>query len=105
MNAKSKSEKFPPPHQDGALGFPLGSSHAHHVDPPFDPPDIPFSSTFVYQKGQMPTWSGPLVEHATAGHPRRKKQAAGDARVPGHPRASSHSVKETQMDKGGIWVK
>jgi len=26
-NAKSKSEKFPPPHQDGALvGFPLGSS-------------------------------------------------------------------------------
>ncbi|KAJ8623153.1 hypothetical protein MRB53_031682 [Persea americana] len=104
-NAKSKSEKFPPPHQDGALGFPLGSSHTHHVDPPFDPPDIPFSSTFVYQKGQMPTWSGPLVEHATAGHPRRKKQAAGDGRVPGHPRASSHSVKETQMDKGGIWVK
>ncbi|KAI4303206.1 hypothetical protein MLD38_038866 [Melastoma candidum] len=30
-NAKSKSEKFPPQHQDGALGYPLGSSH--HIDP------------------------------------------------------------------------
>ncbi|KAG6764852.1 hypothetical protein POTOM_032340 [Populus tomentosa] len=37
-NAKSKSEKFPPPHQDGTLGYPLGSSH--HIDPVFDPPDI-----------------------------------------------------------------
>ncbi|KAF8394513.1 hypothetical protein HHK36_020723 [Tetracentron sinense] len=66
-NAKSKSEKFPPPHQDGALGFPVGSSH--HIDPP----DIPFSSTtFVYSKGPIQTWSGPLVDPA-AGPPRRKK--------------------------------
>ncbi|KAK8606453.1 hypothetical protein V6N13_030735 [Hibiscus sabdariffa] len=26
-NAKSKSEKFPPPHQDGAVGHPLDASH------------------------------------------------------------------------------
>lgn len=26
-NAKSKSEKFPPPHQDGAVGYPLDASH------------------------------------------------------------------------------
>ncbi|KAF5205112.1 Kinase family protein, partial [Thalictrum thalictroides] len=61
-NAKSKSEKFPPPHQDGALGFPLGSSH--YMDPAFDPPDVPFSST---------TLSGPMGPVA----PRRKKQTAG----------------------------
>ncbi|KAI4294763.1 hypothetical protein MLD38_040909 [Melastoma candidum] len=34
-NAKSKSEKFPPPHQDGAVGFPLGISQ--HFDPPLSP--------------------------------------------------------------------
>ncbi|KAJ1399390.1 RmlC-like cupin domain superfamily [Sesbania bispinosa] len=37
-NAKSKSEKFPPPHQDGTLGYPMGSTH--HMDPLFDPPAV-----------------------------------------------------------------
>ncbi|KAK4854795.1 hypothetical protein QYF36_001352 [Acer negundo] len=74
-NAKSKSEKFPPPHQDGALGYPLGSSH--HIDPVFDPPDVPFSSTnFSYPKAHIQTWSGPLVDPAAVGAPRRKKHAA-----------------------------
>ncbi|KAL8524916.1 hypothetical protein ACS0TY_014512 [Phlomoides rotata] len=68
-NAKSKSEKFPPPHQDGAIGYPLGSSH--HIDPSFDPPDVPFSSSnFSYSKDPMQTWSGPLVDPA----PRRKSK-------------------------------
>ncbi|KAG8370047.1 hypothetical protein BUALT_Bualt14G0077000 [Buddleja alternifolia] len=72
-NAKSKSEKFPPPHQDGGLGFPLGSSH--HIDPTFDPPDVPFSSmNFSYSKDQMQTWSGPLVDPAGVGAPRRKSK-------------------------------
>ncbi|XP_058077122.1 probable serine/threonine-protein kinase At1g54610 [Magnolia sinica] len=104
-NAKSKSEKFPPPHQDGALGFPLGSSH--HMDPPFDPPDVPFSSTFVYQKGQVSTWSGPLVEPAAVGHPRRKKHTAGDAHLPGHPSRPPNGslMKENQKDKGSLRVK
>eukprot|EP00268_Persea_americana_P034608 TRINITY_DN3422_c0_g1_i1.p1 TRINITY_DN3422_c0_g1~~TRINITY_DN3422_c0_g1_i1.p1 ORF type:complete len:556 (+),score=132.19 TRINITY_DN3422_c0_g1_i1:423-2090(+) len=82
-NAKSKSEKFPPPHQDGALGFPSGS--LHHMDPHFDPPNIPFSSTFVYQKGHISTWSGPLVDPSTVGHVKRKKKTAGDSHVPIHP--------------------
>ncbi|KAL5541792.1 hypothetical protein UlMin_009502 [Ulmus minor] len=77
-NAKSKSEKFPPPHQDGALGYPLGSSH--HIDPVFDPPDVPFSSTnFSYAKAPIQTWSGPLVDSASVGAPRRKKHASGDS--------------------------
>ncbi|OMO98919.1 hypothetical protein COLO4_13625 [Corchorus olitorius] len=71
-NAKSKSEKFPPPHQDGALGFPLGASH--HIDPAFVPPDVPFSSTsFTYSKEPIQTWSGPLVDSSGMGAPRRKK--------------------------------
>ncbi|XP_020244923.1 probable serine/threonine-protein kinase At1g54610 [Asparagus officinalis] len=73
-NAKSKSEKFPPPHQDGALGYPLGSSH--HMDPAFDPPDpSSFSTVFPYQKGQgVATWSGPLIDPSAVGKPKRKKQ-------------------------------
>ncbi|KAI3703674.1 hypothetical protein L1987_73866 [Smallanthus sonchifolius] len=71
-NAKSKSEKFPPPHQDGTLGYPLGSSH--HMDPTFDPPDVPFSSNFSYTtKPPIQTWSGPLAEPAPTGRSRRKK--------------------------------
>ncbi|XP_076908756.1 putative serine/threonine-protein kinase At1g54610 [Bidens hawaiensis] len=61
-NAKSKSEKFPPPHQDGALGYTLSSSNHMHMDPTFDPPDVPFSSNFSYGKAPIQTWSGPLVE-------------------------------------------
>lgn len=77
-NAKSKSEKFPPPHQDGGLGVPLGASH--HIDPGLVPPDVPFSSTsFTYSKEPVQNWSGPLVEPASAGG-RRKKHTAGDAR-------------------------
>ncbi|XP_042025278.1 probable serine/threonine-protein kinase At1g54610 [Salvia splendens] len=72
-NAKSKSEKFPPPHQDGGLGFPLGSSH--HIDPAFDPPDVPFSSmNFSYAKDPIQTWSGPLANPSSFGAPRRKSK-------------------------------
>lgn len=77
-NAKSKSEKFPPPHQDGALGFPLGSSH--HIEPPFegDPADTSFSTVFPYQKGTAPiaSWSGPLVDPAQAANGKRKKKSS-----------------------------
>lgn len=72
-NAKSKSEKFPPPHQDGTLGYPLGASH--HMDPTFDPPDVPFSSNFSYGKPPIQTWSGPLVEPGPTGRTRRKKHS------------------------------
>ncbi|KAJ0977643.1 hypothetical protein J5N97_013117 [Dioscorea zingiberensis] len=89
-NAKCKSEKFPPPHQDGALGFPVGSSL--HMDPPgYDIPDTSsFSTIFPSQKGApISTWSGPLVDPAAVGHPRRKK----------------HSAKEIQKGKTNIQVR
>ncbi|KAL9447551.1 hypothetical protein AB3S75_015091 [Citrus x aurantiifolia] len=81
-NAKSKSEKFPPPHQDGAVGFPLGSSH--HIDPTFIPPDVPFSTTsFSYtSKEPIQTWSGPLADSDSVGATRRKKYATRDSREP-----------------------
>ncbi|GAV64218.1 Pkinase domain-containing protein [Cephalotus follicularis] len=88
-NAKSKSEKFPPPHQDGALGFPLGASH--HIDPSIVPSDVPFTS-FNYSKEPFQAWSGPLVAPASVGATRRKKHATGD---PSKPPAG------TQKEKGG----
>lgn len=90
-NAKSKSEKFPPPHQDGALGFPLGSSR--HMDASFVPPDVPFSTTsFNYSKEPIQTWSGPLDDSASVGNPRRRKHAAVNSQDPSKP--PSGTVKE-----------
>ncbi|GLT59649.1 hypothetical protein SLA2020_324570 [Shorea laevis] len=89
-NAKSKSEKFPPPHQDGTLGYPLGSSH---IDPIFDPPDVPFSTTiFSYSKEPIQTWSGPLADSAAEGAPRRKKHSDGRP----YPKSSK---KDSQKEK------
>ncbi|KAL0414637.1 UNVERIFIED_CONTAM: putative serine/threonine-protein kinase [Sesamum radiatum] len=75
-NAKSKSEKFPPPHEDGGLGYTLGSPH--QIDAAFDPPDIPFSSmNFSFSKEPIQTWSGPLVDPAGVGAPRKSKPSKG----------------------------
>ncbi|KAK4405648.1 putative serine/threonine-protein kinase [Sesamum angolense] len=79
-NAKSKSEKFPPPHEDGGLGYTLGSPH--HIDAVFDPPDVPFSSmNFSYSKEPIQTWSGPLVDPAGVGAPRKSKPSKKDYRT------------------------
>lgn len=43
-NAKSKSEKFPPPHQDGAVGYPLDASHNDPAS--FRAADASFNSSF-----------------------------------------------------------
>ncbi|KAF8017017.1 hypothetical protein BT93_H2273 [Corymbia citriodora subsp. variegata] len=87
-NAKSKSEKFPPPHQDGTLGYPLGTSH--HIDPVFEPTDVPFSSTnFSYPKASFQTWSGPLVDSSAVGAPRKKKHSKRD----GHAQSRKEAAK------------
>ncbi|KAL5196782.1 hypothetical protein ABZP36_000294 [Zizania latifolia] len=79
-NAKSKSEKFPPPHQDGALGYPLGCSN--HMEPAFEPPDpSSFSTVFPYEKGSVPTWSGPLVD-PSSGNPKRKHKSGRSSKQP-----------------------
>jgi cyclin-dependent kinase 12/13 len=84
-NAKSKSEKFPPPHQDGALGYPLGCSN--HMEPAFEPPDpSSFSTVFPYEKGSVPTWSGPLADSA-AGNQKRKHKSGRSSKQPSTARA------------------
>lgn len=97
-NAKSKSEKFPPPHQDGTLGYPLGSSHL--MDPVYDPPDIPFSSTnLAYAKASIQTWSGPLSDPAAVSATRRTKHTRGD----GNPHLKS--PMDLQKEKVSAWRK
>ncbi|XP_057439440.1 probable serine/threonine-protein kinase At1g54610 [Lotus japonicus] len=78
-NAKSKSEKFPPPHQDGQLGFPLGASH--HIDPDTVPTDVSFTSvSYNFPKEPFQAWSGPIGNAADIGVPKRKKKhTTGDA--------------------------
>ncbi|MED6167218.1 hypothetical protein PIB30_000469 [Stylosanthes scabra] len=86
-NAKSKSEKFPPPHEDGQLGYPLGSSN--HIDPDIVPTDVSFvSTTYNYSKEPFQAWSGPI------GVPKQKKHNnAGDALDLSKPHKSSHKDK------------
>ncbi|CAN8269670.1 unnamed protein product [Cochlearia groenlandica] len=51
-NAKSKSDKFPPPHQDGLIGYPVGSCSGRMDSN---------SYTSCYTKETfLQTWSGPL---------------------------------------------
>lgn len=84
--AKSKSEKFPPPHQDGAVGVPLDSSN--HMDPLYEPPDpSSFSTVFTYEKGTVPTWSGPLADPAVMANQKRKHKSGHSSKQPATARA------------------
>ncbi|KAK6920461.1 Protein kinase domain [Dillenia turbinata] len=47
-NAKSRSEKFPPPHQDGAVGFPADKSHNGPLS--FGAPDTSFGLSIFNPK-------------------------------------------------------
>ncbi|KQK04318.1 probable serine/threonine-protein kinase At1g54610 isoform X2 [Brachypodium distachyon] len=90
-NAKSKSEKFPPPHQDGAMGNPLGS--CRHMEPTYEHQDTSFSTVVPIEKGTSQTWSGPLFDPSALGQSRRKKQTALDAK------AAAYS-KQLRKEKG-----
>ncbi|KAJ6838139.1 putative serine/threonine-protein kinase [Iris pallida] len=79
-NAKCKSEKFPPPHEDGAVGFPMGS--LNHMDPSLEAPDhSSLTTVFPYRKGSISTWSGPLVDPASVIFPKRKRSTKRDGRA------------------------
>lgn len=64
-NAKSKSEKFPPPHQDGAVGYPQDASNKAPVS--FGAPDTYFDSGIFNSKKP----SGPVRSHDAGGGPHR----------------------------------
>jgi len=58
-NAKSKSEKFPPPHQDGAVGYPLDASNKGAVS--FGATETSTASTVFDSKS-----SGSVISHDPA---------------------------------------
>lgn len=97
-NAKSKSEKFPPPHQDGALGYPLEPSH--NVDASFDHSDASFSTIFSYPKGPTAAWSGPLGDTVAGGLLKGKKATNVRNTVQSKQFDTVHATKEGHMDKG-----
>ncbi|XP_052175447.1 probable serine/threonine-protein kinase At1g54610 [Diospyros lotus] len=66
-NAKSKSEKFPPPHQDGLVGHPMDKPHNGPVS--FGPSDISFTSSIFESKS-----SDSVGNTAATGGPPRKKR-------------------------------
>lgn len=71
------------------------------MDPAFDPPEASFSTVFPYQKGGITAWSGPLINSAAAGHPRRKKKSSGNSQMPTNLKqlAGANATKEAQKDK------
>ncbi|XP_057972590.1 probable serine/threonine-protein kinase At1g54610 [Malania oleifera] len=73
-NAKSKSEKFPPPHEDGAVGFPPGTSHNGPLS--FGAADASFGSTI-----SNPRSSGSLKSTAAGGGPSRRRKTSKEPRI------------------------
>ncbi|XWS37073.1 hypothetical protein CRYUN_Cryun19dG0011600 [Craigia yunnanensis] len=72
-NAKSKSEKFPPPHQDGAVGHRADASHKGPIS--FGASDTSFSSSIINSKS-----SGFVKSSGSAGGPSRRKKTNKDPR-------------------------
>ncbi|XP_038895518.1 probable serine/threonine-protein kinase At1g54610 [Benincasa hispida] len=70
-NGKSKSEKFPPPHQDGALGYPPHET-SQRGQLSFGAVDTSFSSSIFSSK------SGSVKSSAAPGGPSRRKKADKD---------------------------
>lgn len=66
-NAKSKSEKFPPPHQDGAVGYPQDASHKGPLS--FLTTDASFGSTIFNTKS-----SSSVKSMGAVGGPSRRKK-------------------------------
>ncbi|XP_068664634.1 probable serine/threonine-protein kinase At1g54610 [Aristolochia californica] len=74
-NAKSKSQKFPPPHQDGAVGFQLQASQNGPIS--FNGADSSFvSSVFNTSKSSVIPASGPLGNPKAIGAPSRRMKKA-----------------------------
>ncbi|KAL5543824.1 hypothetical protein UlMin_007608 [Ulmus minor] len=76
-NAKSKSEKFPPPHQDGAVGFP--QDHSNKAPLSFGANDISFGSAVFNSRSS--TGSVKSMGAAGGGPSTRRKTNRDDPRM------------------------
>ncbi|KAF6161582.1 hypothetical protein GIB67_009461 [Kingdonia uniflora] len=70
-NAKSKSEKFPPPHQDGAVRFPLDSSQNGPMS--FAAPDTSFASSIFEPKLSVISHSSSVRNPSAVGGTSRRR--------------------------------
>ncbi|EOY22588.1 Kinase superfamily protein [Theobroma cacao] len=70
-NVKSKSEKFPPPHQDGAVGHPVDTSQKGPIS--FNASDTSFSSSIFTSKS-----SGSVKSSEPGSGPSRRRKAKRD---------------------------
>ncbi|KAI4369423.1 hypothetical protein MLD38_017862 [Melastoma candidum] len=74
VNPKSTSEKFPPPHQDGGVGIPvgalqrLGPTHVVHDN-------SGTSTSFTYSKDPSEMWFGHLADNSADALKQKKKKA------------------------------
>lgn len=78
-NGKTQSEKFPPPHQDGAVGYPLDTSNKGPVS--FVAPDISFTSSFFEPKLSHKSYSSSRRNSTTVEGSSRRKTHKADSRV------------------------
>ncbi|KAI4310995.1 hypothetical protein MLD38_035933 [Melastoma candidum] len=74
VNPKSTSEKFPPPHQDGGVGIPVGV--LQRLGPSTVMHDNSRTSTsFTCSNNSSEIWSGPLADNSADVLKRKKKKA------------------------------
>lgn len=89
-NAKSKSEKFPPPHQDGAVGHPQNASRKAPVS--FGVPDSFVSSSTFDTKS-----SGSAKSTGTVGGPSRRRKTNQEDPTRAPPRKFIHGLKPSAI--------
>lgn len=89
-NAKSKSEKFPPPHQDGAVGHPQNASRKAPVS--FGAPDSFVSSSTFDTKS-----SGSAKSTGTMGGPSRRRKTNKEDPTRAPPRKFIHGLKPSAI--------
>ncbi|KAF8390704.1 hypothetical protein HHK36_025231 [Tetracentron sinense] len=93
-NAKSKSEKFPPPHQDGGVGFPREASHGGPTS--FGAPDT-FTSAIYNPKSSAISHSGSMRNTAAAGGPSRRRKASKEEPQMAPTRTAARAFKPSSI--------
>ncbi|KAM2977985.1 hypothetical protein FF2_014866 [Malus domestica] len=89
-NAKSKSEKFPPPHQDGAVGYPQEASHKGPLA--FLTTDASFGSMILNTKS-----SSSVKSMGAGGGPSRRKKTNREDPLMAPPRKFIQAFKPSSI--------
>ncbi|OVA17420.1 Protein kinase domain [Macleaya cordata] len=95
VNTKSKSEKFPPPHQDATVGFPLDTSRNGPVS--FIAPDTSFTSSIFEPNSSRVSHSNSLRNPAAVGGHRRKAKKEDPQMAPS--RSFMHAFRPSSIGR------